>query len=112
MNIVIAECEVRTLSLLSNILESRGHKVLKASNVDEALAAINSDMGAIVVDAEMEGNDDLKIARYARLTSNGARIIITTGLPTDKAMIVSKDLNAILLVKPFRLKQFIEAVGP
>lgn len=114
MKILIAEDDPKSLALLKKFLEAKSHKIIAASNGQEALERFSSEPPDIVLlDVMMPKVDGWGVLEEIRKTSNTPVIMVTVKDSTeDKVRGFSSGVDDYI-TKPFDLREVearIEAV--
>jgi DNA-binding response OmpR family regulator len=109
VHLLIVDDEPEVLNLLVPFLRKRGYSVSEASDGDQALEKILTDLPNIVVlDVNMPGLDGWQIAKYVRDREhlNPVRIIMATGIGENLNAVTAPLFRAdAYLNKPFTLDE-------
>jgi len=110
--VLVADDDAPTLSLVATALERLGCQVTRAEDGDELLQALAEagPFDLFVTDISMPWMTGLQVAHSARAAGLDTPVIVMTALPIDAAQVDELGDHAILLRKPFGLKQLVSAV--
>ena len=100
-------------SLLDDTLRDLGYRTITATNGQEALAALeaNRDIDLLVTDVRMPLLNGVDLVAQARHSLPNLRVIYVTGhVPDNLIPRVQVDENTVLVMKPFSMARFREAV--
>lgn len=111
-HILIVDDSPATLELLQRNLLSSGYRVLMASNVAEAIKAIeNTHVDLVITDLKMPGLSGVHLVRHVRENFSDMEVMIITGYPSVKGAIEAVKTGAEeYLVKPFTDEELLSAV--
>jgi PAS domain S-box-containing protein len=113
--ILVVEDEARTRRLAIQTLTELGYRVVETDNADAAALMIrnNLDVDLLFTDVVMPGElDGLKLGRWARELRPGLKVLVTSGLPHDKADAVENGDDALrFIMKPYTREALREVVG-
>jgi DNA-binding NtrC family response regulator len=107
--VLIVEDESLVLDLLADMVTELGHKVIVASNADDALKLLEArrDITVVITDIDMPGSmDGLRLAAVIRDRWPPTRLIITTA----KAKPDTLPERAYFVAKPYSQAQIGEAM--
>ncbi len=112
--ILVVEDEEQVRVLAESILQDIGYETLSASDVEQALAVLNSDQSidGLFTDIRLKGEEQggLTVAQAAAELRPGVRVLYTSGEGvTDgmKAMFVD---GAAILPKPYTAAELTQAI--
>jgi DNA-binding response OmpR family regulator len=78
--ILIVDDELEMCFLISNLLKVHGHEVFTAETVEVALSVVEDVSPAVIIlDANLAGEDGLKLLTFLKRNNPDTRIIIYTG---------------------------------
>lgn len=110
--ILVVDDSVETTELIKRNLESKGHRVVTADNVQSAiklLEALPIDM--VVTDLKMPGESGMTLVRHVSENYNHIGVLVVTGFPSIQGAVESIKIGAEeYLVKSFTDKELFEAV--
>jgi PAS domain S-box-containing protein len=106
---LIVEDEPDLLSIASELFRNLGYEVLTASNGGDALTILqrHPDIDVLFSDVMMpNGMDGLELARIARSTYPGVKILLTSGYPLPALKAKGKSVDDFTVMnKPYRLAE-------
>lgn len=105
--ILVVEDEVLLRLAIAEHLRAAGHRVIEASNAEEAMRVIGADtsVGLVFTDVNMTGAmDGLTLARWIGRTHPGIRLLVTSGLATTAG-------DTPFVAKPYRFDEIERLVG-
>ncbi len=109
--IMLAEDDDAMRTFLAAALGRAGHKVASFADGWAALAASPSDFDLLIADIVMPGMDGVELARRARQTRPGLRVMFITGFA---AVVLDGGRSplpgAAVLSKPFHLRDLVNHV--
>jgi two-component system cell cycle response regulator DivK len=113
--ILIVEDNERNLKLLNDVLELKGHRVLKAMTGEEGVRlAAEPGLDLILMDIQLPDIDGISALERIRSDERTARIPIVavsaSVMPEDQQRIVVSGFDAFV-AKPINLKSFLETVA-
>jgi two-component system cell cycle response regulator CpdR len=112
--VLIADDDPQLLDALAETLEQSGAKAVRAHNGAELIdrLADSGPFDLIVTDIAMPWMTGLSSMRAARTAGLGAAVIVITGLrdETIPAQVRALGRNAVLLRKPFEMRELESAV--
>lgn len=110
--VLVADDDAPTLALVATALERLGCQVTRAEDGDELLQALaeSGPFDLFVTDISMPWMTGLQVAHSARAAGLKTPVIVMTALPIEAAQVDELGDQAILLRKPFGLKQLVGAV--
>ena len=111
--ILFVDDEIEMCSMVSNLFEHRGHKVLTAENADVALALADGiPLKAMILDVNLAGEDGFKLMSFLHRNNPEVPIIIYTGMEHDEAEVqrALKDGARLYLRKGGPLDELVRAV--
>ncbi|MGE0771948.1 MAG: sigma-54-dependent transcriptional regulator [Cyclobacteriaceae bacterium] len=110
--ILVVDDSVETTELIKRNLESKGHRVVTADNVQSAiklLEALPIDM--VVTDLKMPGESGMTLVRHVSENYKHIGVLVVTGFPSIQGAVESIKIGAEeYLVKSFTDKELFEAV--
>lgn len=75
-------------SVVAATLKEIGHEVIAAPNASEAMkCADRTELGLIILDVDLAGEDGLTLMRYLRRNHPAVPILIFTGMEHDEAAV-------------------------
>ena len=107
--VLIVEDEVLVQDLLADMVTELGHRVITASNADEALKLLEArrDITVVITDIDMPGSmDGLRLAAVVRDRWPPTRLIITTAKSRPETL----PERAYFVAKPYSSFQIGEAM--
>jgi CheY-like chemotaxis protein len=110
-HVLVVEDEFFSRLHAVNLVEAGGYKAIEASNVDEAIAILESrkDIRIVFTDIDMPGSmDGLKLARAVRDRWPPIELILTSGhfdLPEDKI-----PERGLFFSKPYADREIVSAL--
>ena len=112
LDIIVVDDEDVILSLVEQILESRGHTIRTALSGEEALAALRERPTELVItDIRMPGMDGLDLGMRIRESFPGIRIALITGFYSEHAQSSAEEIGINEIVKkPFKSVEVLEMV--
>jgi DNA-binding NtrC family response regulator len=112
IKLLIVDDEVEFLDTIAERLESRGFLVTKATDGEQALAAVNHDrFDLALVDLRMPGMDGSKLLEILKSEHRFLEVIILTGHSSVEAAVECTKLGAFdFLVKPYDLEKLLEVL--
>jgi two-component system cell cycle response regulator DivK len=112
--IVIVEDNPKNLKLLRDVLGATGYRTLEATNAEEALELIPSELPALVLmDIQLPGMDGITARR--KLSENPATqkipvvAVTASAMPMDRKKILASGFDGYI-TKPINLKAFLAEV--
>lgn len=109
LSILVVDDERPIVASIAAVLERRGHTVMTAATVDEALAAPTPDV--LVTDVRLAGLSGLDLFEALKARGRTPRTIFITGLPTVDLCRQALLMGAVeFLTKPFRLDDLVRAI--
>jgi two-component system cell cycle response regulator DivK len=113
--ILIVEDNERNLKLLNDVLELKGHRVLKAMTGEEGVRlASEPGLDLILMDIQLPDIDGITALKRIRSNEQTAKIPIVavsaSVMPEDQQRIVVSGFDAFV-AKPINLKSFLETVA-
>ena len=99
--------------VLRNILEAGGHKVIEATNADEALERFIKESPEIVtMDIVMPDKDGIEAVKRLKESNGKAKIIMISALGHQKTVMRSLEAGAVdFIIKPFTADDVLESVN-
>jgi CheY-like chemotaxis protein len=107
--ILVVDDDESIRSLVSNILESAGNRIVTAANGAEAVAVYRSypdQIDLVVTDINMPVMDGVQEILRIRMTNPDAKIICMTSNSADQC-----PDGVVLVSKPFSIEKLIQAVN-
>jgi DNA-binding NtrC family response regulator len=112
--VLIADDDDLLRRLMQRVLETSGHRVLVASNGDDAVSALASapgEIGVAVLDVLMPPHGALATMARLREIRPGVGIVLTSGLPAQQSVAaLVAERRAVFLQKPFAPEALRRAV--
>ena len=110
--IALVDDEEELVGELKQILESRGHTVVTATEGNEGLALIlKTRPGLVILDLKMPGLSGLKILEQAKQHEPGLKVLMLTGYLDEDSRKQALQLGALaVLGKPIGFEEFDQAV--
>lgn len=114
--ILIVEDEEMLRGLICELLETKGYRVLAASNGEEAMQRISSDgesIALLLTDVMMPNMSGSELMEKARVKRPDLRILFMSGYTGNSGPGVNKSLEepgVSFLQKPFRLNALLQKV--
>jgi CheY-like chemotaxis protein len=109
--VLVVDDDAALLRLAASILESAGHKVLRASNGVEALLlfqSYSSRLDLVLTDVDMPQMNGLELAARIRATRPASKVLLMSGgLPPGISLLPKAYPH---LAKPFQPAALVEAV--
>ena len=113
-SILVIDDEEVILLLLKKALTAVGYRVTKATNYDEALAAMQiTSFDVIMIDKNLPGKSGLELLREVRSRDPRAECMIITGYSSLESAVEAMKLGACdYITKPFdHIGQVVSKVG-
>jgi len=112
MRVLVADDDPEMLEMVAGIAKRElGADVERATSGHELLEMLaDGDWDLIITDISMPWMTGLQVAHSARAAGLDTPVIVMTALPIDAAQVDELGDHAILLRKPFGLKQLVSAV--
>lgn len=112
MKVLVAENEVQTLDLLSEILNKEGFEVLGAENGEDALALYNAnDPDFVCLDVMMPGMSGIDVCREIRKTNTAIPIIFISAKGETIDKILGLEMGGDdYIIKPFDIHEVITRI--
>src|SRR5262245_38638923 len=109
--VLVADDDPSSLGLVAAALERLGCTVTCAEDGDELLQKLATEgpFDLVVTDISMPWMTGLQVAHSARAAGLTTPVIVMTALPIDAARVAELGPTAVLLRKPFELKQLVAA---
>ena len=106
--ILAVDDEPELLSMIAEYLIARGYRVVTASNAQDARLILgNTNVGLVLLDITLPGEDGLSLARHLR-EHGGPPVILVTALGTVLDRIVGLEVGADdYVTKPFELRELL-----
>jgi CheY-like chemotaxis protein len=101
-------------SVVVRMLELKGYTILQANEPQNALALLRSPqrIDLLITDVRMPGSiNGEQAVKVARNIRPGLRVLYMTGYAGDLSQGWIEDLDTQILLKPFRLNDFIRKVA-
>jgi CheY-like chemotaxis protein len=111
-SVLVVEDDTTFRSTLARDLGSRGHSVLVASGVDEAVAALTTGrFEVLLTDLRLGGRDGIDLLKRARSVAPATRSILMSGFATARDYQRAIELGAVrVLCKPFTSAELNQAI--
>jgi len=109
--ILLVEDEGFVREVTSEVLESAGYTVLKASNATEALQAFGEFQGEVhllLTDVIMPGKSGRELAQELRATQPGLKTIFMSGYSDHQ--VLRQDARAWYVAKPFSVESLARTI--
>lgn len=110
--VLVAEDDPVTLSLVATTIRRLGFDVITAEDGDALLQAVAEDgpYDLIVTDVAMPWMSGLQVASSVRAAGLLTPVLVMTALPVQGSLIRRLGDAAVLLRKPFHVKDLVSAV--
>jgi len=111
-SVLVVEDDTTFRSTLARDLGSRGHAVLAAGGVDEALAALaTSRFDVLLTDLRLGGRDGIDLLKRVRTVAPDMRSILMSGFASARDYQRAIELGAVrVLCKPFSSAELHQAI--
>jgi DNA-binding response OmpR family regulator len=112
LRVLIADDDPVTVSLVAATITRIGYEVTLADDGDSLLQKVAEDgpFEVIVTDVAMPWMSGLQVASSLRAAGLRTPILVMTALPLDPNVVRRLGDGAVLLRKPFHLKELVAAV--
>lgn len=98
-------------SLLASALDTQGYKVTEAADGSAALTALESEMADVaVIDFAMPGMNGAELSRRIADRWPALPVVFMSGFADSDALETAADANPLVLRKPFRIDELLNAV--
>jgi len=107
--VLVAEDDSSVRSVITEILENAGYRLISVADGRGALDAIadhEDDIDAAILDVVMPGVGGLQIAEHLRSSGSPIKILLTSGYSAELARSTSIE-DPPLLTKPFRRDELL-----
>lgn len=110
--ILVVDDSPETIELIKRNLQSMGHQVYSANNVQSALKLISSiHVDLVITDLRMPGENGLELVRHVTENHKGLGVLVITGFPSIQGAVDSIKIGAEeYLVKPFTDDELFKSV--
>ena len=111
--VLVADDDDVTVAIVAQAMEHLGFAVSCAEDGDELLQQIaeQGPFDLLITDVSMPWMTGLQVAHSARVAGLLTPLIVMTALPIDASAVRALGTSAVLLRKPFGIKQLVDAVG-
>lgn len=111
-NILVVDDSPETIELITRNLESIGHRIYSANNVQSALKLIDSlRLDLVITDLRMPGENGLELVRHISENHKGIGVLVITGFPSIQGAVDSIKIGAEeYLGKPFTDDELFKSV--
>src|SRR5688572_14809143 len=111
-NILVVDDSPETIELITRNLESIGHRLYSASNVQSAVKLIDSlRLDLVITDLKMPGENGLELVRHISENHKGIGVLVITGFPSIQGAVDSIKIGAEeYLGKPFTDEELFKSV--
>jgi DNA-binding NtrC family response regulator len=111
-NILVVDDSPETVELIKRNLESIGHQVYSANNVQSAVKFLGSmHVDLVITDLKMPGESGLELVRHVTENHKGIGVLVITGFPSIQGAVQSIKIGAEeYLVKPFTDDELFKSV--
>jgi DNA-binding NtrC family response regulator len=112
VNVLVVDDSPETIELIKRNLESVGHHIYSANNVQSALKLLDSlQIDLVVTDLKMPDENGLELVRHVRENHKNIGVLVITGFPSIQGAIESIKIGAEeYLVKPFTDEELFKSV--
>jgi two-component system chemotaxis response regulator CheY len=100
-------------SVLRNILEGGGHRVLEARNADEAVRVFQDQKADVItMDIVMPETDGIEAVKKLKVADRNVRIVMISALGHQKTVMRALEAGALdFIMKPFTADDVLESVN-
>jgi CheY-like chemotaxis protein len=111
--VLVADDDDATVAIVAQTMERLGFSVTRAEDGDELLQHIaeHGPFDLLITDISMPWMTGLQVAHSARVAGLLTPLIVMTALPIDASAVHALGTSAVLLRKPFGIKQLVGAVS-
>jgi DNA-binding NtrC family response regulator len=111
-NILVVDDSPETIELITRNLESIGHRLYSANNVQSAVKLIASlRLDLVITDLKMPGENGLELVRHISENHKGIGVLVITGFPSIQGAVDSIKIGAEeYLGKPFTDDELFKSV--
>ena len=111
--VLVADDDDVTVAIVAQTMERLGFAVSRAEDGDELLQKIaeQGPFDLLITDISMPWMTGLQVVHSARVAGLLTPLIVMTALPIDASAVRSLGTSAVLLRKPFGIKQLVDAVS-
>lgn len=111
-NILVVDDSPETIELIKRNLESLGHEVYSAPNVQSAVKLLSTlKVSLVITDLKMPGENGMELVRHVTENCKGVGALVITGFPSIQGAVESIKIGAEeYLVKPFTDDELFKAV--
>lgn len=107
--VVVVEDDVEALEDIAELLEYEGFRVIACADAEQALAALAKTQNVtLVTDIMLPDTDGITLAREAKLSFPGTRIVLMSGSDPNRS--TGRDPAWAYLQKPINVDDLIEAI--
>jgi DNA-binding response OmpR family regulator len=110
--VLVADDDDTTVAIVAQTVERLGFVVSRAEDGDELLQHLAEDgpFDLLITDISMPWMTGLQVAHSARAAGLLTPLIVMTALPIDASVVRTLGVSAVLLRKPFGIKQLVTAI--
>ena len=110
--ILVVDDSAETIELITRNLESEGHQIYSANNVQSAVKLLGSlQVDLVITDLRMPGENGLELVRHIIENHKTIGVLVITGFPSIQGAIESIKIGAEeYLVKPFTDDELFKSV--
>lgn len=112
INVLVVDDSEETVELIKRNLQSIGHQIYTANNVQSAIKLLGSvNIDLLITDLKMPGENGIELVRHVSENHKGIGILVITGFPSIQGAIESIKIGAEeYLVKSFTDEELFKAV--
>lgn len=112
VNILVVDDSPETVELIKRNLESIGHQIYTAGNVQSAVKLLGSlHVNLVITDLKMPGENGMELVRHVAENCKGVATLVITGFPSIQGAVESIKIGAEeYLVKPFTDDELFKSV--
>ena len=112
INILVVDDSPETVELITRNLESIGHQVYSANNVQSAVKLLETlQVNLVITDLRMPGESGIELVRHVSENYKGTGTLVITGFPSIQGAVESIKIGAEeYLVKPFTDEELFKSV--
>ncbi len=113
LTIAIVDDDVNFCLTLGEILQTRGHNVLRVSDLDDLEKALEQDYQVVLLDMKLEGATGLEVLKQIREKKPHAAVILVTGHRAEMSASIEAALELTAytcLYKPLQIEKLLQTV--
>jgi DNA-binding NtrC family response regulator len=112
VSILVVDDSPETVELIKRNLESIGHQIYTAGNVQSAVKLLGTlDVNLVITDLKMPGENGMELVRHVAENCKGVATLVITGFPSIQGAVESIKIGAEeYLVKPFTDDELFKSV--